>query len=844
MFSVVVPVYNHARYLRGAVASAMQSQLVSEILLVDDGSRDASAEIVAGLARQHPSLIRDLTTAARDNWGAHARLNQLCEAASHEWIAVLNSDDEFAPGRFEVARGLARATAADLIAGALLIIDGENRVVGQKRGALDPEYAFPDGIDVHDLTGRHHVLAALCNQNFIATTSNMVFRKSLFRKVGGFADLRYSHDWEFALKAAIQGTVVLSHSYFTRYRTHGTNTIKEVSGHVDGEIWRFFAGLLTDHPSVEGDPLCRAGLEANRHLRRYVPGAARGEGLAVEDAPRRDRAGPGARSGRGRMALSTGDTGYLLQSIEPLPPRALGNSAVALQWGHYDFTIISRTLAEPPLVSLEAHGRPTAMFNSRAAALFTGQGRAEAPLRGRIIRCTPRDGSTVTLEPLFSVPGFEGASLSGPDIVLGAAQAPGEPGAVAFPTVTAGAGPLILVLPMFLAVGGVERNTIEVMRALRDRYRFLVVTTERQAQHQGSLHDQLDALEVPVLDFAEICDRSQHGALLAAVQAWYGPDAVWICNGSPWLADNAAEVRRIFARTPIIDQQVYDTEHGWIARYDEPGIQSFDHFIAINRAIEAKFIAGIRIPPHRISLIYPVIDTPGLDRPPIPADQVRTLKERVGADPDQLCFACIGRLTPQKRPLRFLALARRSLAETRGDHFVLVGDGELHAECDRYIAEHALTNVTRIRRYEDCWDMMNTIDGLVVTSDYEGLPVVLLEALAVGRPAFATDVGDIRLVLEEYGSGTIVEAGIADDAMWRAFRAWQDDLPSLTANALRHRANVLERFSSRTISRQYAGIWDRLIADHRRVARGAKTGAPPSSCRGETPVLALASSGS
>ncbi len=237
-----------------------------------------------------------------------------------------------------------------------------------------------------------------------------------------------------------------------------------------------------------------------------------------------------------------------------------------------------------------------------------------------------------------------------------------------------------------------------------------------------------------------------------------------------------------------------------------------------------------------------MIDTPRLDRPLVPADQVRALKEGVGADPTQRCFACIGRLTPQKRPLRFLALARRSLVEKRDDHFLLVGDGELHAECDRYIAEHALTNVTRIRHYDDCWDMMNTIDGLVVTSDYEGLPVVLLEALAIGRPAFATDVGDIRLVLEDYGSGSIVEADITDDAMWRAFRAWQDDLPSLTANALRHRADVLERFSSRTISRQYAGIWDRLIADHHRRARETRAGAPSSTDTREPPAPVRASS--
>ncbi|MBX9934868.1 MAG: glycosyltransferase [Methylobacterium sp.] len=830
MFSVVIPVYNHAQYIRGAVASAMQSQLVTEVLLVDDGSRDASADIIAGLARQHPRLIRDLTTASRENWGAHARLNQLCELASNDWIAILNSDDEFVPSRFEVAQTLARTSDADLIGGALLIIDGQNKILGEKRGLLDPEYAFPSEIDVSGLENREQMLAALCSQNFFATTTNMVFRKSFFRMVGGFSDLRYSHDWDFALKAAIRGKVRLSRSYFARYRIHESNTIKEVSGHVDGEILRFFMRILSEYPEIEKDPLCRAALKSNRHLSRYVPGevvavqAPAVDGVATFDWPRRQEYyAIKARPAAGRTSPSASRAQYTLQSTDILPFRALENSAVALQWGHYDFTIISQSLAESPSVSVEADGRMNGVFNARAAALFTGQGSAEWPLRGRIIRCAPREESDGTLKPLTSVPGFEAASVSGSDIVLGAAEEPASPGAVAFPPARNASGPLILVLPMFLAVGGVERNTIEVIRMLRDRYRFVVVTTEWQAKHQGSLHYQLDAIDVPVLDLAEICDRSQHVALLAAVQAWYKPDAVWICNGSPWLADNAEEIRRIFSRTPIVDQQVYDTEHGWINRYSDPGIQSFDHFISINTRIKAKFVSGIRIPPHRISLIYSVIDTTKLSHPLANADQVRMLKAEVGATPDQRCFAFIGRLTGQKQPLHFLALARRSLEAKHNDHFLLVGDGELGGDCDHYIAEHNLTNVTRIRYYDDSWAMMSKIDGLVVTSAFEGLPIVLLEAMAFGRPAFATDVGDIKLVLDDYGSGSVVDPDASEGEMWQAFRDWHDNLAIATANALRHRSDVLERFSSRTISRQYAEIWDRLIAENaladRRVQR-------------------------
>src|SRR5262245_36101399 len=124
MFSVVVPVYNHEAYVVEAVTSAARSALVTEVLLVDDGSQDRSRDIVSSLARSNPRLIRDLTVPTEGNLGAHTRLNQLVEAARNEWIAVLNSDDAFVPGRFEtITAHLKRGAPADFICGYLLIMN-------------------------------------------------------------------------------------------------------------------------------------------------------------------------------------------------------------------------------------------------------------------------------------------------------------------------------------------------------------------------------------------------------------------------------------------------------------------------------------------------------------------------------------------------------------------------------------------------------------------------------------------------------------------------------------------------------------------------------------------------
>jgi glycosyltransferase involved in cell wall biosynthesis len=249
MFSVVIPVYNHAPYLAEAVQSSLASSLVSEVLVCDDGSSDASAEILRTLARSDPR-VRNVTDNPQSNAGAHNRLNQLCHLAQHEYLAVLNSDDRFVPGRFDICAQLIRRYNVDFICGHLLIMDGQGTVFGTKRGVLEPEYPYPADLDLNAMIRSHDVLNLLASQNFIATTSNMVFTRTLHRAVGGFADLRYAHDYDFALRAAILGRCHYTPHFLTTYRVHATNTITEGGSRqrVIAELQDIFQRLLRDFP--------------------------------------------------------------------------------------------------------------------------------------------------------------------------------------------------------------------------------------------------------------------------------------------------------------------------------------------------------------------------------------------------------------------------------------------------------------------------------------------------------------------------------------------------------------------------------------------------------------------
>lgn len=248
MFSVLLPVYNHADFVLEAVDSALSSALVTEVLVVDDGSSDASAEVLRYISRDR--RVINLTDDPPVNRGAHHRLNQLAEAASNEWLAVLNSDDRFVPGRFELCRDLIRLRHPDLILGHMLLVGQDGTMLGTKRGVVEPEYPYPAELDLKSHFNAGDVLTLLASQNFAATTSNMVFRKSLFRTIGGFADLRYAHDYDFVLRAAVLGRCLYTTHFLTMYRIHATNTIRETGSRskVIAEVQWILQRLLNDFP--------------------------------------------------------------------------------------------------------------------------------------------------------------------------------------------------------------------------------------------------------------------------------------------------------------------------------------------------------------------------------------------------------------------------------------------------------------------------------------------------------------------------------------------------------------------------------------------------------------------
>jgi glycosyltransferase involved in cell wall biosynthesis len=238
-----------------------------------------------------------------------------------------------------------------------------------------------------------------------------------------------------------------------------------------------------------------------------------------------------------------------------------------------------------------------------------------------------------------------------------------------------------------------------------------------------------------------------------------------------------------------------------------------DHYISVSRVVSDKAVESRLVSPDRVTTIYSGMELDWfLDAQ---VDRL-TARRKLGIPDDAPVIGKIARMVPVKNHAQLFDAAPGILARHPNVRFLLVGDGPLldgfRARAEQMGIGERVIFAGLVER-ERIPEMLAAMDVLVHTALYEGLPRVLVQALAMGRPCVAFDADGAREVVVPGETGFLIRPGDTE-----GFAAAVDrllaDAPLREQMGQAGRKLVDPAFRDETMVQQIAGVYESLLVRH------------------------------
>lgn len=213
LISVVIPSYNHAAYVGEAIRSVseqVREGFVLEIIVIDDGSTDGSAELLMNLQKQGTA---DFKLVLKSNEGLCRTLNRaILEHSTGDFVAVIASDDMWHPRKLSKQLKMLYDNPHCALCYSNARTFGENR-----RSGWSSTFLFSGNIK-----------NLLTIYNFVPA-GTMFFKRQLYDAVGGFDETGLKlEDWDFLLRASAHTKFCYINEGLLLYRVHGESSLTKM----------------------------------------------------------------------------------------------------------------------------------------------------------------------------------------------------------------------------------------------------------------------------------------------------------------------------------------------------------------------------------------------------------------------------------------------------------------------------------------------------------------------------------------------------------------------------------------------------------------------------------------
>jgi glycosyltransferase involved in cell wall biosynthesis len=368
----------------------------------------------------------------------------------------------------------------------------------------------------------------------------------------------------------------------------------------------------------------------------------------------------------------------------------------------------------------------------------------------------------------------------------------------------------VMFIQTDMRVGGAEMLTANIIRRL-DRRRFapeLCCLKER-----GELGEAL-ANEIPV----------HHGLLAGKYDLRIWPrltrllrsrkiDAVITVGAGDKMFWGRLTARRV--GVPVVLSALHST--GWpdgVGRLNRMLTPITDSFIAVAES-HGKFLAkSLKINEDRVAVISNGVDTARF----APRSDVEAIRRELGVGPSDPVVGIVAALRPEKNHELLLQMGRRVINELPSTRLLIVGDGPCRQMIEAQIQQLGIANQTvLLGSRPDIPQLLAAMDVFALTSHIEANPVSILEAMSVGRPVVATNVGSIHEAVADGQTGYLAPAGDVDHLAQRVLQLLRN--PHLRESmGTAAREAVVRRWSIEAMVRGYERLIETTYARKTSVA--------------------------